>query len=173
MAKSKKQNRPCGVTLRRNWKALFLKHLADCGNVRLAADAAGVSRTVAYDHRESDKGFAADWARAMDDAADALEAEARRRAVEGLVQKKFTKDGSPVVDPETGKQYFERAYSDTLLVFLLKGARPEKFRDTHHHHHDGNLGIIRTPAEGEAEADQILDRLREQLGIDAGAASAG
>src|SRR5438045_3245895 len=104
MAKEKKKpNRsPAGVTLRRNWRAMFLKNLADCGNVRLAAAAAGVSRSAAYERRESDKEFAADWDRAMADAADVLEAEARRRAVEGLVQKKFTKDGLPVVDPETG-----------------------------------------------------------------------
>ena len=171
MAKKSKRP-PAGVTLRRNWKAVFLQNLADCGNVRLAAEAAGVHRSTAYEHRDSDKDFAARWDGAMQDAADVLEAEARRGAVEGLVQKKFTKGGEPITDPETGQQYVERAYSDNLLIFLLKGANPQKYRDTHHHTHDGNLGIIRTAAEGEAEADQILDQLRQRFGTGAGAASA-
>jgi hypothetical protein len=49
MAKPKKQNRPCGVTLRRNWKALF-HHFPDVGRDDVAQEAAlAVSRARGYD----------------------------------------------------------------------------------------------------------------------------
>jgi hypothetical protein len=118
-----------GVTRRRDWQPLFLEHLSKMGIVRLAAEAAGVGRQTVYDHRESDKAFAAKWAQAIDDAADTMEAEAYRRAVDGLVQKKFTKGGEPIIDPETGQQYFERVYSDNLLLAMLRAKKPGEYRD--------------------------------------------
>ena len=72
-----------------------------------------------------------------------MEEEARRRAVEGVAKLKFHQgqlihipvvdaDGQPVL-AENGepkqKPYVEHEYSDTLLIFLLKGARPKKFRE--------------------------------------------
>jgi hypothetical protein len=98
-----------------------------------ASRTAGVSRKTAYQQRSEDSDFAAQWDEALDEACDALEAEARRRAVEGVEQKKFTRGGDPIVDPETGEQYKERVYSDTLLVFLLKGHRPERYRERVEH----------------------------------------
>ncbi|HEX6937920.1 MAG TPA: hypothetical protein VF158_00810, partial [Longimicrobiales bacterium] len=73
-------------------------------------------------------------------AADHLEAEARRRALEGVERKQFTQRGDPIIDPATGKHYVERAYSDTLLIFLLKGARPERYRDRQQLEHVGKNG---------------------------------
>src|SRR4051812_1289816 len=81
--KKNRKSMPVGITRRRPWKAKFLQRLAECGNVKLAADASGVGRRTVYTHRESDKDFAAKWDEAMEDAADVLEAEARRRAVAG------------------------------------------------------------------------------------------
>ncbi len=49
-----------------------------------------------------------------------LEAEARRRAVEGVRKPVYCR--GEIVG--TVKEY-----SDTLLIFLMKGARPEKYRD--------------------------------------------
>lgn len=108
--------------------AAFLTHLAQTGNVTLSADMTNLERTRLYELRNTEPEFAAAWEAALDEAADLLEAEARRRAIEGVEQKKFHKD-EPILDPETGEQYVERAYSDTLLIFLLKGARPEKYRE--------------------------------------------
>jgi len=77
-------------------------------------------------------------------AADHLEAEAIRRAVEGTTKIRthngqmimipaYTPDGQPIIDAETGKillvPLIDHEYSDTLLIFLLKAARPAKFRD--------------------------------------------
>jgi hypothetical protein len=41
---------------------------------------------------------------------------------------KFYK-GKPIIDPETKKPYFEHEYSDNLLMFLLKAAKPDKYKD--------------------------------------------
>ncbi len=65
---------------------------------------------------------------AQEMACDAFEYEARRRAIEGVKRFKFH-NGKPIIDPETGQPYFEYEYSDTLLIFLLKGAMPEKYRE--------------------------------------------
>ena len=97
------------------WQAAFLAALRDSGNVRVACAAAQIGKSTAYDRRKADAGFAAEWADSIDDAADLLEAEARRRAVVGG--------------------------SDTLLIFLLKGARPEKYRDNHRVDVRGAVGV--------------------------------
>jgi hypothetical protein len=126
-------------------KRTFLEAYAQTGNVSAAAKLAGVGRRTHYDWLENDEAYAAAFAEAADDAADLLEAEARRRAVEGLVRYKFNKDGTPIIHPDAYKlgpdgtlvldptvervRYFEREYSDTLLIFLLKGARPEKYAE--------------------------------------------
>jgi hypothetical protein len=84
------------------WRKGFLKSLADGGIVRAAAEAVGISPKAAYNLRHSDPEFAAEWQASLDLAADSLESEIRRRAFAG---------------------------SDLLAIFLMKGLRPEKFRE--------------------------------------------
>ena len=102
-------------------QAAFLAALATSGgNVTRACEAVDISRFTAYSWRDDDPVFAAEWERAKEAGIDALEDEARRRAFEG-----------------TGKPVFHQGiqcgtiqeYSDTLTIFLLKGARPEKYRE--------------------------------------------
>lgn len=140
------------ATRQHDWKPAFLAALAKRGNVSDACQAAGIHRSTAYEHQQTDELFAAAWLVALDAGADVLEAEAHRRAVSGLVRKKFTKDGDPLIDPATGDQYIEREYSDTLLIFLLKGARPEKYRDRvdHDHHFDKPIQFIEVVSEAAA-----------------------
>jgi hypothetical protein len=85
-----------------DWSAPFLAVLRRSGNVREACKRAKIGRRTAYDRRESDAKFRAAWDDAIEDACDDLELEARRRA---------------------------KRQSDTLLIFLLKAHRPEKFRE--------------------------------------------
>jgi len=96
---------------------------------------------MAYKWRAADAEFAKAWDGAVEEALDLLELEARRRAHDGLVKKKFGKDGDPVIDPTTGKQYYEREYSDTLMIFLLKGGRPEKYRENIRQEQSGEVVI--------------------------------
>lgn len=108
----------------------FLAAYAECGNITLAAKMAKIDRTQHY-RWLADPDYASQFQDAEEQAVEMLEKEARRRAIEGLRKKKFDKNGQPVIDPETGEQYVEHEYSDSLLIFLLKGARPEKYRDRH------------------------------------------
>ena len=103
-----------------NWRDRFLASLAKYGNVSAAARSARVTRTYVYDVRKADESFAYAWDTALDDAADAMEYEAWKRAVKG-VKKPIYQGGMHVADVQD--------YSDTLLIFLLKAARPEKFRE--------------------------------------------
>jgi hypothetical protein len=119
------------------WYDKFLQALASAGNVLLASKAAGVDRVTAYRHRDKDPGFAAEWATAVEESADVLEAEAWRRAARGTDKPVYHK-GKKV---DTVKEY-----SDVLLIFLLKGNRPGKFRDnpraTAGDHPQAPLGIV-------------------------------
>lgn len=102
-------------------RSAFLAAYADCGNITAAAAAAGVSRQKHYEWLD-DPDYAARFDQTHEAAADALEAEARRRAVEGIDEPVF----------HNGEVCgYRRRYSDVLLIFLLKGLRPEKFRERH------------------------------------------
>lgn len=98
----------------------FLKTIAETGNVTAAAKLVGASRQGMYDVRRRDEAFAAEWDAAVMEASDALIAEARRRGFEGFDEPLHHK-GELTGD-------IVRKYSDVLLIFLIKGRRPE-FRD--------------------------------------------
>lgn len=85
-----------------HWHGQFLKVLAQCGVVKDACKAAKIDRQTAYNHRRDDPAFAEAWEDAIREGYDVLEKEAIRRA---------------------------RKSSDTLLIFLLKAAYPDRFRD--------------------------------------------
>lgn len=98
----------------------FLGSLREAGNVTLAAEAVGVDRSTVYKWRKQDAEFSAQWDDAVEEAADRLEAEARRRAYEGVDEPVFYHgEACGVV----------RKYSDSLMMFLLRGVRPEKYRE--------------------------------------------
>jgi hypothetical protein len=109
----------------------FLDHLEETANVSAAAQLAGVGRRTMYERRDADPEFAAAWMQAVDRGTDALEDEAVRRAHEGVDEPVFyqgTKCG------------LVRKYSDTLLIFMLKARRPEKFKDRVANEHSGPNG---------------------------------
>ena len=100
-------------------RAAVLAALAETGNGAKACASAEIGRTAFYEWvKEPDFAKAADDA--MEQASDKLESEARRRAHDG-------------VDEPVWFQGMQcgtvRKYSDTLLIFLLKGAKPDKYRE--------------------------------------------
>jgi hypothetical protein len=120
----------CSAKLTPRKKRRFLEVLVETANVTKAAEAAQLHRRFCYELRAQDAAFAAEWDAALVVYAESiLEPEADRRAAEGCVRKKFTRSGEPIIDPETDKQYEEREYSDTLLIFRLKGLKPNTYRD--------------------------------------------
>lgn len=116
----------------REWHEVFLEALAQSGNITLSAKKARVNRTSIYNRRNEDKAFAEAWDNALADAGDLLEEEARRRAVRGV--KKPVYQGGTLVG-------YVPEYSDTLLIFLLKGAKPEKYRERFEHSGPGGGAI--------------------------------
>lgn len=98
-----------------NWQHEFIAALRDNGCVSEACLRAKVARDTAYRHRKASKTFAAQWEDALEDAIDELERIANWRA---------------------------RMSSDTLLIFLLKAHRPEKYRETIRNEHDVT-GVVR------------------------------
>ena len=111
-------------------KAAALDAYRNSGVVLLAATAAGVHRATIYNWLKADPAFCDAWQAAGEDAIERLELEARRRAM---------------------------ASSDTLLTFLLKSLRPERYRE----HLD-----VRFDLRQEAE------RIASRVGVDAEAAIA-
>jgi hypothetical protein len=109
-------------------KERFLQAIALTGNITQAAKLAGCSRHTHKTWLKEEADYQVRFKEAMDEAADLLEHEARRRGVEGVRRLKF-QGGLVLVDPDTNEPYVELDYSDTLLIFLLKGARPEKYRE--------------------------------------------
>lgn len=122
-------------------KAAFLSAYAECATVRRAAIAADVSNSSHYRWLEADAEYAAAFEVAERKSVKALEDEARRRAFEGCRRLKFDAKGNPLIDPSTGEPYEELQYSDTLLIFLLKGAMPEKYRERFETQHSGKVEI--------------------------------
>jgi len=112
------------LKLTRELQERFLEALADTGSVSTAAAVAGTSRTRVYELRGVDPTFASAWQEAEDIAADRLEDEARRRALEG-VPELLVSAGKLVRDDE-GQPITVRRYSDNLLLALLRAHRPPR-----------------------------------------------
>ena len=104
----------------------FLTTLGQTGNASAACRASGLSRRQLNLLKQRDPVFATAYGEALDEAADVLEAEAWRRALEGIAQP-VMKAGQPVLDQSTGEAVTVRRYSDPLLVLLLRGCKPAKF----------------------------------------------
>lgn len=101
-------------------RARFLDTLSQTANVSAAVRESGVHSDRWYRLRRSDPAFAEEWALALDQAMDMLEAEAVRRGVMGWQEPVFY----------GGKQVGNMArYSDRLLITLLKAHRPERYGD--------------------------------------------
>lgn len=97
----------------------FLQALQQCGSPTYACKATGIDRGLMYRERAANPAFAEAWDRAVEIGIAALEDEAIRRAFEGTEK--------PVTI--AGNREVIREYSDTLLIFLLKANKPEKYRE--------------------------------------------
>jgi hypothetical protein len=112
------------VRFTRERRDVFLRALASTGNVSAAVTVANIARQTAYERRSTDQTFAQGWAEAMEEATDVLEAEARRRAVEGVQEPLIV--GGKLVERD-GKVVMLTRYSDQLLIVLLR-AHSQKFK---------------------------------------------
>lgn len=106
--------------MRAEQKAQMLSVYADVGTVREAAELVGISRRTHNRWLDADPDYARAFVDAREDAADTLEREAIHRAIVGTDEPVFYKGEI------CG---YIRKKDTTLLIFLLNGLRPEKYRD--------------------------------------------
>ena len=137
-----------GTKITAKKKREFLAVLLERGNVSAAARAVAVSKSTLYEHRKADPQFAAAWDDVKEEFLDGLEEEAARRAKEGVEEPVY--QGGKLVGHVVKR-------SDVLLMFLLKGGRPEKFRERHEF----------TGAEGSPLMQPIADAILKIYGDDA------
>lgn len=101
-------------------KRAMLSAYSETGNVSRAAAIAELDRSMHYTWVSKDSKYREAFEEAQGMAADALELEARRRAVDGVAEPVFYKGE---------KCGAVQKYSDTLLIFLMKGAMPDKYKE--------------------------------------------
>jgi hypothetical protein len=89
-------------TSKKGWQEIFLATLALSPNVSKAARSAGIDRSRAYQLRQLDADFAQRWDDVIEESTDDLEDTARSMAKGG---------------------------DTTMVIFLLKAHRPEKYRE--------------------------------------------
>jgi hypothetical protein len=142
-------------------RAFLICFVANAGQVGKASKDAEVDPSTPYNWRKNDPAFAEAYERAKVLAAEVLEQEAVRRAFEGVEEPTGWYQGKP------GGHV--RKYADTLLIFLLKGMMPEKYRERTDVNLKGavaNLNIAVLP-------DELLARIAAGENPSAVLASAG
>lgn len=123
-----------------NARNRFLAMMRETGRIFHAAKAAGVSVSYIYGRRKIDDELDEQIEEALGHYRDAIEEEIHRRAIEGVVEKKYHQ-GMPVLDyeldengqiildenerPKIKGQAFVRRYSDSLLTIHARRHIPE------------------------------------------------
>lgn len=103
-----------------SWVHTFLAALGKGSTVVESARAAGISSATAYKRRKEDADFAEAWNLALEDSADILEQEARRRAIDGVEEPvvyqgqltpvwEYGEDGKPVMEKVGEENYKDPA----------------------------------------------------------------
>jgi len=101
-------------------KKEFLKFYTELGVVTKAAKIVGITRQSVHQLRKKDEDFALCMKEAKEEYVDNMEAEAKRRAVDGVIEDVYYQ-GEKVGE--------KRVYSDKLLLELLKKEKPDAFRE--------------------------------------------
>lgn len=105
---------------------------AACRAVTDSEQDAFVLRRMIYHLEKSDEKFAEDFREAQRIGVEVLEDEAKRRAYDGVDEPVFYQG----IATDTVKKY-----SNSLMMFLLKGGMPEKYKDRVEHTGDPNAPV--------------------------------
>ncbi len=139
----------------------FLAAYERTGGVYLACKAIDICYATFFQWKKRDPEFLSNFESARERIGELLEQEARRRAFEGVVRPVF----------QGGKKVGTvREYSDQVLMFLLKGAKPEVYRENCKIQMDGNLrhsGAVQIylPSNGR-ESDALINGHNRLLDAD-------
>ena len=90
------------------------------GNITRACELCKVTRPAVYTKRDAEPEFAVRLALAVEEGSNVMMDEARRRAVEGVEEKVYWQGNA--IDVKS-------TYSDALIQFMLRGLKPEIFKD--------------------------------------------
>lgn len=138
--KKKGTNLPEDVKMK---QGAFLEAYRVTVNLQASLKAVRVEWPKYRDWCDNDAGFRARWDEIQDAAAQSLEDEAVRRAVEGVKRPVFYR-GKPVFTGtgRSRRMVVEHEYSDTLLLSLLRRFRPALYRDNQHVEHSGSVNLV-------------------------------
>lgn len=137
-------------------RAFLLAYIDTGGRITESSKRVKITRQMHYDWLEDDIEYAKAFEQAKDEAAATLEDEAVRRAVDGTTKPIFYQ----------GEKCGEvQEYSDSLMMFLLKGLRPDKYRERSAIEHTGPGGgpvtvrevIVNLPLTDAEEADKEVN----------------
>lgn len=135
-------------------EAVWIKFMAlvafHAGNVRRACIEMKIPRQQVWDMEQKDPAFKLRLQQAKDQGIDALEEEGIRRAYEGVEE--------PVGFYQGNSNETKTVYSDTLLMFMLKANRPEKYAERTRNE-NLNLNVESTREELAAARKTIFDKL--------------
>lgn len=131
---------------------LLLDNYQETGNRVAACEAIDITLRTLERKLAADPDFRARFEHAKGLYVRSLEAEARRRAVDGVTQTK----------PGPGGTFYDvTTYSDTLLLHLLKKADPDRHGDKAtidvNHKHSGKIGLEKLSAEGRERLRLVLE----------------
>ena len=146
-------------------KRAFLAEYSQTGNLSAGCRAAGVDTKTGYNWRQDqsheNQAFLQAVQKAKLMAIERMEAEVHRRGVEGFEEPVFYQGR------EVGKV---RKYSDNLLMFMLKGCRPEKYRERYEHTGPGGgpmqVATLDLSRLTDAELKQALELSAKVQGVD-------
>lgn len=137
----------------------FLESLAATGQVTAAAKAAGVDSSLPYKWRKQDDAFREAWDALADQVGTVIESALVERVLNG-VEKPLTYQGEIFG--------YTREYPDHVGVALLRGMKPDKYREAgggiNVNVNANNYGVALLPmaAPSEEEWEQQSRRLTEQ-----------
>jgi hypothetical protein len=100
---------------------LFLKSLRASRTIEGAVETSGVTRSQHRNWLDKDEAYQDKYNETIEEISESLEREAIRRAVDGWDEPVY--QGGILVG-------VKRKFSDSLLIFMLKGVRQEKYRET-------------------------------------------
>jgi hypothetical protein len=127
---------------------VFLDAYRATSCVASAARIAQIDRMLHYRKLESDPLYQKAFARAKEEVSDTIEGELFRRAVHGEKEPVFYK----------GKKVATIIRkSDTLLMFIARGAMPDKYRERTSIEHSGSVDLVQI-----LEAQQRVVRMKER-----------
>lgn len=155
MTTTKRQPKKAKIQPLHYKKQRFLEQYAQFCVVGKAAEAVGVSRVTVYRWMEACPAFKVAFEDAKKGIVEKLEAEAMRRAHDGWDEPIYYKGEL---------QGHVRKYSDVLLIFLLKGAAPEKYRERIEHTINWHEKVKQAAEEFGVPETDVWAELRE-LGI--------